>query len=62
MTEEKNFEKSMSRLNEIVGLLEKNEQPLEETLKLFEEGVKLVKVCDEKLKDFELKVEEIVNE
>lgn len=59
--EKKTFEQSMNRLEQIVLLLEKNEQPLDETIKLFEEGLKLAKDCDLQLKEFELKVEEIVN-
>lgn len=62
MNKNMTFEQSMKRLEEIVALLEKNEQSLDETIKLFEEGLKLSKVCDKKLKDFELKVEEIINE
>ncbi len=62
MSEEKTFEQSMKRLEEIVSLLEKNEQPLDETIKLFEEGLKLSKLCDKQLKAFELQIEEIINE
>lgn len=39
------FEQSMSRLEEIVSLLEKGEAPLEDALKLFEEGTGLMKQC-----------------
>lgn len=35
------FEAAIKRLNEIVQLLERGELPLEESLRLFEEGVKL---------------------
>ncbi|MEG0411190.1 MAG: exodeoxyribonuclease VII small subunit, partial [Erysipelotrichaceae bacterium] len=40
-------------------LLEKNEQPLDETIKLFEEGLLLVNECDKQLKTFENKIEEL---
>ena len=50
------FEESMDRLEEIVSLLEDNEQPLNETIALFEEGLKLVKSCDGQLRKFEEKV------
>ncbi|MBR4455296.1 MAG: exodeoxyribonuclease VII small subunit [Solobacterium sp.] len=53
------FEASMSRLDEIVTLLEENEQSLDETVKLFEEGLKLVKVCDGRLKEFEERVRQL---
>ena len=39
------FEQSMARLEEIVGLLERGDAPLQESLALFEEGTKLVKDC-----------------
>ncbi len=50
------FEESMDLLEEIVSLLENNEQPLSETIALFEEGLKLVKSCDGQLRKFEEKV------
>ncbi|MBP3868567.1 MAG: exodeoxyribonuclease VII small subunit [Solobacterium sp.] len=59
MTKPKTFEASMDRLDEIVTLLEENEQPLDETIGLFEEGLKLIKSCDDQLKVFEQKVEEL---
>ena len=62
MMKEMSFEKAMDRLNEVVNLLEKNDVPLEEAVKLFEEGLELVKFCDSKLKGFELKVSELMKE
>lgn len=56
---EQSFEASMDRLQEIVSLLEENDIPLDEAINLFEEGLKLVKECDTKLKGFETKIEEI---
>ncbi|MBQ1355474.1 MAG: exodeoxyribonuclease VII small subunit [Solobacterium sp.] len=56
---EMTFEESMARLEEIVRILEKNEKPLDETIALFEEGLKLVRTCDARLKSFETKIEEI---
>ncbi|MBQ6355937.1 MAG: exodeoxyribonuclease VII small subunit [Solobacterium sp.] len=56
---EKTFEESMARLEEIVRILEQNEKPLDETISLFEEGLKLVRTCDARLKSFETKIEEI---
>lgn len=60
-TKKKTFEESMQRLEEIVALLESNDQSLDDTVKLFEEGLSLVKSCDESLKKYEEKVNEIVN-
>jgi len=57
----KTFEENMKRLEEIVSLLEANEQPLDETVKLFEEGLKLVNACDQTLKQYETKIQDIVS-
>ena len=54
---EKNFESSLARLEEIVKKLEKGDLPLEQSLKLFEEGVKLARVCNKRLEEAERKVE-----
>lgn len=53
------FEEAMNRLDEIVTKLERNDASLDETIKLFEEGLGLVKHCDGQLKDFELKINEL---
>lgn len=50
------FEQSMERLSAIVGKLEGGDAPLEESLKLFEEGAKLVSSCQKQLNDAEQKV------
>lgn len=46
---ERSYEEAVARLEEIVGRLETGELPLEESLALFEEGVKLAKYCTGKL-------------
>ena len=50
------FETSMLRLEEIVGLLERGEAPLEQAMKLFEEGAKLLRECTARLDAAEQKV------
>ena len=50
------FEGSMTRLEEIVSLLEKGEAPLEQAMSLFEEGAKLLRECTRQLDDAEQKV------
>ena len=50
------FETSMLRLEEIVGLLERGEAPLEQVMKLFEEGAKLLRECTAALDAAEQKV------
>ena len=50
------FEASMQRLEEIVTLLERGEAPLEQAMKLFEEGAKLLRECSVQLDAAEQKV------
>ena len=50
------FEQSMARLEEIVGLLERGDAPLDEALALFEEGAKLMRECTKRLDQAEQKV------
>jgi exodeoxyribonuclease VII small subunit len=56
-TEAVSFEASMTRLEEIVRLLENDKAPLEETLRLYEEGVSLVRTCSSELDRAEQKVQ-----
>ena len=53
---QKSFEENITRLEEIVGLLEKGEAPLADSLALFEEGTKLVSACTKMLDQAEQKV------
>jgi exodeoxyribonuclease VII small subunit len=53
------FEDSINRLQQISELLEKEGIELEESIKLYEEGIELVKVCNKTLKDAELKVTDL---
>ncbi len=50
------FEKNLVRLEEIVGKMERGELSLDDSLKLFEEGVKLSKECHQRLNEAENKV------
>ena len=50
------FEQSMVRLEEIVGLLERGDAPLDEAMALFEEGAKLMRECTKRLDQAEQKV------
>lgn len=56
---ENSFESSLQRLQEISDLLEKGEIGLEDSIKLYEEGINLAKNCYSTLKEAELKVTEI---
>ena len=59
---EKKFEAAMARLEEIVQVLEQGDLPLEQSLKLFEEGVKLSRVCNTRLEEAERKVEVLLKD
>ncbi|MGZ3769262.1 MAG: exodeoxyribonuclease VII small subunit [Bdellovibrio sp.] len=50
------FEKKLNRLEEIVQKMERGDLALEESLKLFEEGVKLSRECNVRLSEAETKV------
>jgi exodeoxyribonuclease VII small subunit len=56
------FERAMARLEAIVGELEKGDLPLDESLKIFEEGIRLSKNCLKVLEDAERKVEVLVQD
>lgn len=58
----KNFEVSLKRLQEISELLENDDVSLEDSIKLYEEGIKLSKECFNSLEKAELKVEELNSE
>lgn len=60
MAQEVNFEKELNRLKEIVSLIQQKELSLDESLKLYEEGNKIVKLLNEELKKAEEKVEKII--
>ena len=55
------FEKKLSRLETIVQKMEKGELELEESLKLFEEGVKLSRECHTQLNEAEVKVKKLIS-
>ncbi len=54
---EPSLEESLKRLSDIVRLLEQNDTPLEESLKMFEEGVALARKGHERLNDVERRIE-----
>ncbi len=51
------FEDALNKLEKIVSKLEEGDIPLEESLKLFEEGIRLSRLCNQKLDEAEKKVE-----
>ena len=57
-----NFEDSLAKLEGIVDALEDNDVSLEESVKKFEEGIKLVKDCQKQLQEAELKVNKLMGD
>lgn len=58
----KNFEAGLAALEKIVRQLERGDLPLEESLKLFEEGVRLSRECQERLSQAERRIEVLLND
>ncbi len=55
------FEEAFSKLEEIVRKLESGNMSLEESLKAFEEGVRLSRICSERLDEAERRVEILID-
>ena len=53
------FEDALARLESIVDSMEQGQVPLAELLTRYEEGTKLLKVCEARLKDAELKIDQL---
>ena len=53
------FEASMVRLEQIVRTMERGDAPLEESLKLFQEGTELVRSCGKLLDEAELQIKKV---
>ena len=58
--ENKTFEEKLQRLEQIVRTMERGEAPLEESLKLFQEGTELVRSCGKLLDEAELQVKKVM--
>ena len=61
MSKEKdnNFEANLKKLEVIVDKLESGDVGLEKSVQLYEEGMKIKKLCDKKLKDIEMQIKKI---
>ena len=59
---ENSFEKNLQKLELIVEKLESGEIGLEESVQLYEEGMKIKKICDSKLKNIEMQIKKIMIE
>ena len=51
------FEKALAQLEQVVESMESGEVPLAELMAKFEEGTKLLQICETRLRDAELKIE-----
>jgi len=58
----KDYETALQRLEEITELLESGEKPLEQAIKLYEEGLEIAKFCNQKLSEAEKKIKIITKE
>ena len=56
------FEKAMKRLEQIVEELEKGELDIDKSLEIFEEGIKMSRVCSKKLNEAEQKIEKLTRD
>ena len=56
----KTFEESMTRLEQIVRAMERGDVPLEESLKLFQEGTELVQTCSRLLDNAQLQIKKVM--
>ena len=58
--ENKTFEQSMARLEQIVRAMERGDVALEESLKLFREGTELVQSCAKLLDDAQMQIQKVM--
>lgn len=56
------FEEAMVKLEDIVGRLEEGDVPLEKAITYFQDGMKLSKICHDKLQNVEKQMEQILRE
>lgn len=56
------FEEAVKKLEDIVAKLEEEDVPLEKAIDYYQEGMKLSKLCDEKLLEAQEKVTQILND
>ena len=61
-TSKSSFEESLKRLEKIVESLEQGKVTLDEAVELYEEGIRLSKLCGEKLKLSELKIKKLTKD
>ena len=57
--EQLSFEAALARLEEIVRVLERGEAPLDQSIDLYQEGDRMKRLCDERLKSAQARIEAI---
>ena len=60
MEKEQSFEEALNKLQEIVNSLETGQLSLDESLKKFEEGIRISRFCNKKLTETQQKVQKLV--
>ena len=61
-TDEPTFEQALQQLESVVQRLEKGELPLEESLRLYEDGIRLSRLCHGKLEEAEGRIEMLLKD
>ena len=62
MSDTPSFEQALAQLEQIVQRLEKGELPLEDSLKLYEDGIRLSRLCHAKLEEAEGRIEVLLKD
>lgn len=62
MSDKLTYEQALKRLEEIIGIMEKGEVSLDDSIKLFEEGTKLSALCNEYLNEAQQKITELTKD
>jgi exodeoxyribonuclease VII small subunit len=62
VTDTPTFEQALQQLEQIVQKLEKGELPLEDSLKLYEDGIRLSRLCHGKLEEAEGRIEVLLKD
>jgi exodeoxyribonuclease VII small subunit len=61
MSQTKTFENNLSKLSEIIDKMEQQDVGLEESLKLYEQGIQLTRKCQKIIDDAETKIEQLMD-
>ena len=62
MSQSKTFETQLQELNQIIEQMEQDDVGLEQSLKLYEQGVKLTRSCQKVIEDAENKIQQLMDQ